>query len=74
MAQEFGGMTEQEFARQCEQAGDAILATLFSFPKPIPAIVMPGILAAVIRTLGISRDTAVRMLDAALEDIDKGVP
>jgi hypothetical protein len=69
-------MTEQEaeFARQCQLAADAVFETLFSFPKPIPATVMPGILAAVIRTLGIPRDTAVRMLDAALEDIDKGVP
>jgi hypothetical protein len=63
---------DELFVRQCAEAGERLTELLFSYPKPVAVCVLPGVLASVLRTLGLPRDVAVAMLDSALEDIDNG--
>jgi hypothetical protein len=63
---------EEVFVRLCNSASDIIIETLFACPKPVAICVLPGVLAAVMRTFGVPRETLIAMLDAALEDIDAG--
>jgi hypothetical protein len=63
---------KEVFVRLCQSAGDIITETLMACPKPVAVCVLPGVLAAVMRTFEIPRETLIAMLDAALEDIDAG--
>lgn len=60
------------FVKQCAEAGERLTNVLFSYPKPVAVCVLPGVLASVMRTLGLPREMIVAMLDSALEDIDNG--
>lgn len=60
---------QENFARQCEEVGEKITSLLFSYPKPVAVCVLPGILAAVMMTCAIPRETILAMLDSALEDM-----
>jgi len=63
--------TEEEiFVRQCEELGGKLNATLCGYPKPVAICVLPGVLAAVMRTFDLPREMVISMLDSALEDID----
>lgn len=57
------------FARQCTEAGEKIITTLFSYPKPVVVCLLPGVLAAVMMTLELPRETIISMLDSALENM-----
>lgn len=62
----------ETFTRHCDEAGQKILATLFTYPKDVAACVLPAVLATVMHLLSIPRETVVAVLDAALEDIANG--
>lgn len=63
---------EEVFVRQCSEAAEKITALLFSYPKPVATCVLPGVLAAVMKTLAMPREMVIAMLDSALEDIGDG--
>jgi len=65
-------VNEDEFSRQCQEVGEKITDVLFGAPKAVAVCVLPAVLAAVMRTLDIPRETIIAMLDSALEDIDAG--
>lgn len=63
---------EEVFVRQCEEAGEKLTAVLFAYPKPVAICVLPGVLAAVMKTFDMPRETVIAMLDSALDDIARG--
>ena len=65
-------VNDDQFAQQCQEIGEKITDVLFEAPKPVAVCVLPAVLAAVMRTLDIPRETIIAMLDSALEDIDAG--
>jgi hypothetical protein len=62
-------VTDDDFVKQCEELGRKITDLLFSYPKPVLVVVLPGMMASVAKALDIPRDKVVAMFDAALEDI-----
>ncbi len=63
-------MTDAEkFSGQCAELGGKVTDLLFSYPKPVAVCVLPGVMAAVVMTLGIPREIFIAMLDSALEDM-----
>ena len=60
---------EAEFVQQCDEAAEKVVTLLFSYPKPVAVCVLPGILAAVMTTLSLPRETIISMLDSALDDM-----
>jgi len=70
MADDAKTIDPNEFVRQCGELGNKLTEALFAYPKPVSVCVLPGVLAAVMRTFNLPRDMVIRMLDSALEDID----
>jgi hypothetical protein len=62
-------VTGDDFVEQCEELGREITDLLFSYPKPVVVVVLPGIMASVAKSLDIRRDKVIAMFDAALEGI-----
>lgn len=67
---ERGIASAEDFNRACEELGGRLVEVLFAAPKPVAICVLPGVLAAVMRTFDIPRETVIAMLDSALEDIN----
>jgi len=63
-------MEPGEFTRQCDELAHKITEAMFSYRKEVAICTLPGVLAAVIKTLNVPRDTVVAMLDSALEDVN----
>ncbi len=66
-------MTDEEtvlFEEQCTRLGSEINDVLSHYPKRVVICVIPGLMAAICRTFGVSRNIAIDMFDSALEDID----
>lgn len=62
-------LAAKDFARMCDELANKITTVVFAYPKPVAACVLPGVVAAVAKTLDIPRDTVVAMLDSAFEDM-----
>lgn len=58
-----------DFACQCDELGRKITELMYGYSKEVAICTLPGVLVAVSKTLGVSRDTIVKMLDVMLEDI-----
>lgn len=67
---EHGIASAEDFSRACKELGNRLLDALFAAPKPVALCVLPGVLAAVMHTFDIPRETVIAMLDSALEDIN----
>lgn len=65
-----GITSDEDFIRACKDLSGRLIDVFFAAPKPVALCVLPGVLAAVMRTFNIPRETVIAMLDSALEDIN----
>lgn len=54
---------EDDFERQCDEAGRKIIKILLSYPRPVAVWVLPVVLVSVMEALGVPREVVIRAID-----------
>jgi hypothetical protein len=57
--------------KQCAELAEKLTNMLFGYPKHVAVCVMPAVMAAVAKTLGMPRETVIAMFDSAMEDMQE---